>query len=46
MPKEFYDWLDQCPLDYIKQTEDVDGIVYRFNNWESDWNKLTTETND
>ena len=40
MPKEFYDWLDQCPLDYFKQAEDADGVVYRFNNWELDWKEL------
>ena len=37
MPKEFYDWLDQCPIDYIRETEDTEGVVYRFHNWEPNW---------
>ena len=46
MPKEFYDWLNHCPLDYVKQTEDVDGVVYRFHNWEPYWNQINEQTNE
>ena len=40
MPKEFYDWLDQCPLDCIKEREDTEGVVYRFHNWEPNWKEM------
>ena len=45
MPKEFYDWLNKCPIVWIKQTEDSDSVVYRFHNWEPNWNELKEEEN-
>ena len=46
MPKEFYDWLKLCPLDYIKQSEDADGAVYRFHNWEPYWKQIKEKSNE
>ena len=43
MPKEFYDWLDQCPLDYIREEVDTEGVVYRFHNWEPNWKDTKEE---
>ncbi len=43
MPKEFYDWLDQCPVTWFREEEDTESVTYRFHNWEPDWNELKEE---
>ena len=46
MNKEFFDWLNECPVAWFRQSEDTEGVVYRFHNWEPDWNELTEKEND
>lgn len=30
MPIEFFDWLDECPVQWFKIGDDADGVTYEF----------------
>ena len=30
MPHEFHDWLDECPVEWARESHDEDGATYWF----------------